>query len=131
MDDVAQDIQPVELYWRPGNWKCLALRNMIHRWGLSLHAVNIWEDDDGAALVRSVAGGNETVPTVVVGGRRSSIRPPDSCAPYWRPMPRSSSPPCPGDFVVGRDGRVVYAFRSTNPDDRPPVDDLIAAVRRA
>jgi hypothetical protein len=36
-----------------------------------------------------------------------------------------------GDFVVGRDGRVAYAFRSTDPDDRPPVDDLIAAVRRA
>lgn len=36
-----------------------------------------------------------------------------------------------GDFVVGRDGRVVYTFRSADPDDRPPVDDLVAAVRRA
>jgi len=33
-----------------------------------------------------------------------------------------------GDFVVGRDGRLVYAFRSEGPDDRPPVDDLVAAV---
>ena len=34
-----------------------------------------------------------------------------------------------GDFVVGRDGSLVYEFRSTGPDDRPPVDDLVAAVR--
>lgn len=34
-----------------------------------------------------------------------------------------------GDFVVGRDGRLLYVFRSSDPDDRPSVDDLIAAVR--
>lgn len=34
-----------------------------------------------------------------------------------------------GDFVVGRDGRVAYAFRSADPDDRPSVDELLAAVR--
>ncbi len=34
-----------------------------------------------------------------------------------------------GDFVVGPDGRLVYAFRSTGPDDRPPVEALVAAVR--
>jgi hypothetical protein len=33
-----------------------------------------------------------------------------------------------GDFVVGGDGRLVYAFRSADPDDRPPVADLIAAA---
>jgi len=36
-----------------------------------------------------------------------------------------------GDFVVGRDGRLVYVYRSKGPADRPPVDDLIAAARRA
>ena len=34
-----------------------------------------------------------------------------------------------GDFVIGRDGRVTYAYRSEHPADRPPVDELIAAVR--
>jgi mycoredoxin len=29
--------------------------------------VNIWADEDAAAFVRSVARGNETVPTVMVG----------------------------------------------------------------
>jgi glutaredoxin len=30
--------------------------------------VNIWEDPEAAAFVRSVADGNETVPTVVIDG---------------------------------------------------------------
>jgi glutaredoxin len=30
--------------------------------------VNIWDDPEAAAFVRSVANGNETVPTVVIGG---------------------------------------------------------------
>ncbi|HEY3701992.1 MAG TPA: AhpC/TSA family protein [Acidimicrobiales bacterium] len=36
-----------------------------------------------------------------------------------------------GDFVVGRDGRLVYAFRSQSPDERPAVDELVEAVRAA
>jgi hypothetical protein len=34
---------------------------------VSLDKRNIWADDDAAAFVRSVANGNETVPTVRVG----------------------------------------------------------------
>jgi hypothetical protein len=33
-----------------------------------------------------------------------------------------------GDFVVDRDGALVFAHRSKGPDDRPEVDDLIRAV---
>jgi peroxiredoxin len=36
-----------------------------------------------------------------------------------------------GDFVIDRDGVVVYAYRSHGPADRPPVDDLVEAVRKA
>ena len=36
-----------------------------------------------------------------------------------------------GDFVVGRDGRLAYVFRSDDPDDRPTVDELLGAVRDA
>jgi hypothetical protein len=35
--------------------------------GINHDRVNIWEDPDAAAFVRSVAGGNETVPTVTIG----------------------------------------------------------------
>jgi glutaredoxin len=39
------------------------------RWHhLSVKRVNIWADPDAAAYVRSVANGNETVPTVVIDG---------------------------------------------------------------
>ena len=59
----------VTVYWRPGCVFCLRLR-LILRWHrLSVHQVNIWEDPDAAAFVRSVADGNETVPTVVIDGR--------------------------------------------------------------
>ena len=34
-----------------------------------------------------------------------------------------------GDVVVGRDGRIAYLHRSRGPADRPPIDDLIAAIR--
>lgn len=33
-----------------------------------------------------------------------------------------------GDFVIGRDGRILLAHRSKGPADRPPVDDLVSAV---
>ena len=36
-----------------------------------------------------------------------------------------------GDFVVGLDGRLVYAFRANGPAERPPVDELVAAANRA
>jgi mycoredoxin len=31
--------------------------------------INIWQDPAGAAFVRSVTGGDETVPTVAIGSR--------------------------------------------------------------
>ncbi len=33
-----------------------------------------------------------------------------------------------GDFVVGGDGRLAYAYRSTGPSDRPSVDELVSAT---
>ena len=36
-----------------------------------------------------------------------------------------------GDFVLDRTGRVVYEFRSRDPADRPSIEELLAAVRRA
>ena len=32
-----------------------------------MHHRNIWENPDDAAIVRSIADGNETVPTVIIG----------------------------------------------------------------
>ncbi len=58
----------VTVYWRPGCMFCRRLRLVLRLHRLSVHLVNIWEDPEAAAFVRSVANGNETVPTVVIDG---------------------------------------------------------------
>ena len=58
----------VTVYWRPGCVFCQRLRLTLRWHRLSVHQVNIWEDPEAAAFVRSVADGNETVPTVVIDG---------------------------------------------------------------
>lgn len=58
---------PVVIHWRPGCGFCASLLSGADAADLEYEAVNIWEDEEGAAFVRSVADGNETVPTVRVG----------------------------------------------------------------
>lgn len=64
--DPAAREHPVTVYWRPGCGFCSSLLRGLERSGLAFDRVNIWEDEEAAALVRSVADGNETVPTVRV-----------------------------------------------------------------
>lgn len=61
------DAADVTVYWRPGCPFCGSLMRSLDRTGLIYESRNIWLDDDDAAFVRSVARGNETVPTVAVG----------------------------------------------------------------
>lgn len=68
MTDRAPSDTSVTLYWRPGCAFCSILRHRLHRAGVALDERNIWSDPEAAAFVRSVARGNETVPTVVVDG---------------------------------------------------------------
>jgi mycoredoxin len=60
-------IDAVEFYWRPGCGFCAMLDRQLHQLGIPLAKRDIWEDPDAAAFVRSVAAGNETVPTIKVG----------------------------------------------------------------
>ncbi|MEE1820400.1 glutaredoxin domain-containing protein [Streptomyces sp. SP18ES09] len=64
----AADGRPV-VYWRPGCPFCIRLRIGLGRGARRAHWVNIWRDPEGAAAVRAVNDGDETVPTVFVGGR--------------------------------------------------------------
>jgi mycoredoxin len=57
----------VHFFWRPGCPFCAVLRHRLERLGITVNPINIWEDADAASFVRSVAGGNETVPTVAIG----------------------------------------------------------------
>lgn len=57
----------VDYYWRPGCPFCMMLERKLSKANISLTKHNIWDDPEAAKFVRSVADGNETVPTVVVG----------------------------------------------------------------
>lgn len=57
----------VVVYWRPACGFCAGLLRQLERAGVPHRRVNIWEEPEGAAVVRSHARGNETVPTVVIG----------------------------------------------------------------
>ena len=59
----------VRAYWRPGCPFCAMLRLGLRRSGVRAEWVNIWDDPAAAARVRAITGGDETVPTVVVGTR--------------------------------------------------------------
>ena len=67
-DGVPTSVPPaVVVYWRPGCPYCARLRWSLRRSRVASEWIDIWSDPHAAAFVRSRNGGNETVPTVVVG----------------------------------------------------------------
>lgn len=58
---------PLTVYWRPGCPFCSSLFSQLDRAQVPYASANIWEDPEAAAIVRSIANGNETVPTVTLG----------------------------------------------------------------
>lgn len=71
----APTIDAVTFYWRPGCPFCWRLERGLERLGIPLDKRDIWDDPAAAATVRSIADGNETVPTVVVG-EHAMVNPP-------------------------------------------------------
>lgn len=65
---MSEDERPVVIYWRPGCGYCARLRSSLGADGDQAVWINIWQDEDAAAFVRSVNDGNEVVPTVVLDG---------------------------------------------------------------
>lgn len=57
-----------DVYWRPGCPYCSALRRDLSRRGVPTRWHDIWQDTHARDFVRSANHGNETVPTVAVGG---------------------------------------------------------------
>jgi mycoredoxin len=66
---VDQEQDEIVIYWRPDCVFCLDLLLRLKFTRLRYRKVDIRKDPDAGAFVRSVADGNETVPTVVVAGR--------------------------------------------------------------
>lgn len=61
------DENEIVVYWRPGCGFCSSLRSKLDKAHVPHRLVNIWDEPAGAATVRSIANGNETVPTVQIG----------------------------------------------------------------
>ncbi|HTT51593.1 MAG TPA: glutaredoxin domain-containing protein [Streptosporangiaceae bacterium] len=59
----------IVIYWRPDCVFCLDLLLRLKFTRLRYRKVDIRRDPGARAFLRSVADGNETVPTVVVAGR--------------------------------------------------------------
>lgn len=68
MTELPEGASDVVVYWRPGCPYCMKLRMRLRLTRLRYREVNIWKSPEAAAYVRSVANGNETVPTVDVAG---------------------------------------------------------------
>lgn len=64
-----EDQRRVVAYWRPGCIFSQRLRGGLGRDAKKVIWINIWQDKDAAAFVRSVNNGDETVPTVVLDGK--------------------------------------------------------------
>ena len=67
MSDLGTDHSGITVYWRPGCGYCSGLFRQLDRLQVPYSTVDIWQEPQGAAFVRSVARGNETVPTVAIG----------------------------------------------------------------
>jgi mycoredoxin len=78
VSDIVEDVLPlpdglggeaaVTVLWRPGCPYCALLLRRLARTGVAFERVDIWAEPTAAAWVRSVADGNETVPTVHIAG---------------------------------------------------------------
>tara|TARA_Y100000780_G_C13503305_1_gene346964 strand:+ start:364 stop:618 length:255 start_codon:yes stop_codon:yes gene_type:complete len=65
------------VYWRPLCGFCQRLLEALEAAGIRPELHDIWEEPEAAEFVRSVNGGKEIVPTVVVGGTAYTNPPPD------------------------------------------------------
>ncbi len=68
MSAEATPVKNIVMFWRPGCGFCAALERQLTNAEITFDKRNIWDSADDAAFVRSVANGNEIVPTVVVNG---------------------------------------------------------------
>lgn len=60
-------VEAVEVFWRPGCPFLDGLGRTLDDAGVPTNLRNIWESPADAAVVRSIADGNETVPTLIIG----------------------------------------------------------------
>lgn len=64
---MSESIDAIEFFWRPGCGFCMMLDRKLKKADIPMDKKNIWENPEDAAFVRSVADGNEVVPTIRIG----------------------------------------------------------------
>lgn len=74
-NQAAGSTDELEFFWRPGCPFCMMLERDLEQAGIAVTRRNIWDEPEAAAIVRSVADGNETVPTIRIGDR-ALVNPP-------------------------------------------------------
>lgn len=113
-------VEAITFYWRPGCGFCAHLHRELDKLDVPMDMHNIWEDPAAAAFVRSVANGNETVPTVVVGGT-SMVNP----APAQVVAALAASAPhlVPEGYEPPRPGRAARMVSRLLGGEQPPQDD--------
>ncbi len=62
--------ETLTVYWRPGCPYSMRLKARLRLARIPFHPINIWDDPDAAAVVRSINHGDELVPTVRIGADR-------------------------------------------------------------
>ena len=72
----AADEGRIVVYWRKGCPFCKRLQLVLGRRVRDVVWVDVWADDEASAYVRSVNGGDEVVPTVVIAGTPHTNPPP-------------------------------------------------------
>ncbi|MEX1009418.1 MAG: glutaredoxin domain-containing protein [Acidimicrobiia bacterium] len=92
--------EAIQFFTRPGCGISASLARRLDRLGFPLEFHDIWNDVAAAAFVRSVARGNETVPTLVIGTTvlvapsvRQVITVATEEAPHLLPDPEAPPPP--------------------------------------
>lgn len=58
----------VAVYWRPGCSFCMVLAGRVRKVADRAVWVDMWQDPDASAWVKSVNSGNEVAPTVLIDG---------------------------------------------------------------
>ena len=59
----------IDFFWRPGCGFCMSLERRLKNASVPFKKHNIWENERDRAFVKSVAHGNETVPTLRIGSK--------------------------------------------------------------
>lgn len=72
----------VIIYWRPWCLYGIRLKRRLGPLGERATWLNIWQDPDAAAFVRSVNAGDEVVPTVVIDNVPHTNSPPTLVAEH-------------------------------------------------